>query len=645
MRAWQLTWTELRRVTSTRMGRLTVLALVLVPTLYAGLYLYANHDPYAALDRVPAALVVQDQGTTGSDGEHTNAGREVADDLLDGQDFGWHEVSRSEAEDGVEHGRYDFALVIPEGFSASLNSVSGSDPEQARLTLVTNDANSYLSTTIANTVVGKVQQAVTRKVGKQAALTFLTGISDTRQGLLSGADGAEKLRTGLVTANTGAGTLAEGADTLHTGTVDLAEGTDRLASGLATMQTKTADLPSSTRQLAEGARKVADADATIAAYGDTARTLVGQLRSDYKEHRATLREELRAQGLDAAQIGRVLAVYDRLDTPIGDANSKARQLAGKLDELRTGSRKVADGADTLADAAGELRSGIVSAHAGAEKVADGATRLERGSKNLATGADELHAGLGELRSGARTLRDGLKDGAAQIPATDAEAREQMAKTIASPVRVQNSSDATADSYGEGLAPFFLSLATWIGGYVLFLMVRPLSRRALAAGQRPWRIAVGAWLAPALLGAIQMVLAVAVVSLAVGVVPGNVPAVLGVLVLASLSFVAVIHLLNAAFGTPGQFLGLVLMVLQLVSAGGTFPWQTIPSPLHPLHQVLPMPHAVDAVRLAMYGGPSGLLWQHLLVLAAWLLGSLALTSLVARRQRIWTPRRVNPEFEM
>jgi putative membrane protein len=42
--------------------------------------------------------------------------------------------------------------------------------------------------------------------------------------------------------------------------------------------------------------------------------------------------------------------------------------------------------------------------------------------------------------------------------------------------------------------------------------------------------------------------------------------------------------------------------QLVSAGGTFPWQTFPTPLSALHHVLPMGYAVDAIRRLMYGGP-------------------------------------------
>lgn len=645
MRAWQLTWTEIRRITSTRMGRLTVLALTLVPTLYAGLYLYANHDPYGALDRVPAALVVADEGTTTADGVRTTFGRDVADELLDGRDFGWHEVDRAAAEKGVEQGTYDFALVIPKGFSDTLNSVSGADPRQARLTLVTNDANSYLSTTIAQTVVGKVSEAVTQQVGEQAALTFLTGIADTRQGLADGAAGADTLHQGLRTARDGAADLEQGAARAADGAGTLSTGADELATGLGTLAEKTASLPAQTRTLARGARKVADGDAGIAAHGQSARDLVGDLAAEHTKRRAVIEQRLRDQGLTAEQAAPVLAAYDQLGNHVDRAGEKVRQLSGKLDALALGAGQVADGAEALAQATPALKQGIGDARTGADRLATGADELAEGTEALRQGAGSLHTGLVEATQGANRLRKGLADGAAQVPATDEEARATIARTIASPVEVKNSSKASADSYGEGLAPFFLALAAWIGGYVLFLLVRPLSGRALAAGQRSWRIAVGGWLAPALIAAVQMVLAVAVVSVVVGVAPQHVAGVLAVLVLSSVTFVAVIHFLCAALGSPGQFLGLVLMVVQLVSAGGTFPWQTIPGPLHWLHDVLPMPHTVEAVRLVMYGGPADLLWQHLVVLGLWLVGALVLTSLVARAQQVWSVRRVNPEFRM
>ncbi len=69
-----------------------------------------------------------------------------------------------------------------------------------------------------------------------------------------------------------------------------------------------------------------------------------------------------------------------------------------------------------------------------------------------------------------------------------------------------------------------------------------------------------------------------------------------------------------------------MVLQLVTAGGTFPWQTLPAPLAALHHVLPMGYVVDAMRQVMYGGDLGRAGTDALVLLAWLVGAVALAAI-------------------
>ena len=99
-----------------------------------------------------------------------------------------------------------------------------------------------------------------------------------------------------------------------------------------------------------------------------------------------------------------------------------------------------------------------------------------------------------------------------------------------------------------------------------------------------------------------------------------------MVLASRAYAAIILALNVWLGSVGQFLGLVLMVLQLVTAGGTFPWQTLPAPLAALHHVLPMGYVVDAMRQFMYGGDLARAGIDAVVLLAWL----------ARRGSSWRP---------
>ena len=88
-----------------------------------------------------------------------------------------------------------------------------------------------------------------------------------------------------------------------------------------------------------------------------------------------------------------------------------------------------------------------------------------------------------------------------------------------------------------------------------------------------------------------------------------------------------------------------MVVQLVSAGGTFPWQTLPAPLSALHHVLPMGYAVDGIRRLMYGGSFAPVGADLAVLSGYLLLALAASTFAARRARVWTPARVKPELAL
>ncbi|MEK8227604.1 hypothetical protein NKG05_18025 [Oerskovia sp. M15] len=111
----------------------------------------------------------------------------------------------------------------------------------------------------------------------------------------------------------------------------------------------------------------------------------------------------------------------------------------------------------------------------------------------------------------------------------------------------------------------MSLAAWIGAYVLFLLVRPLSTRSLAAGRPPGRPR-SAGGSPAVIGVAQVALMFAVVKFALDIDPVYAVGSVVLLVLASATFVAILQALNVYLGAVGQFLGLVLMLVQLVTAG-------------------------------------------------------------------------------
>src|SRR3954447_19530610 len=230
---------ELRRISAGRLPKIAVLALSIIPLLYGGLYLYANHDPYGNLKRVPAAGVVpgtaagnaQDTGTTPAQRIRLDAGEQVARDLVASKSFAWVRTNESDALDGVREGRYDFAITLPADFSSALASSGRFQPRQGALILTTNDANNYLARTIADQVVLRVRNSLARQVGETAANQFLSGFASIHQQLARAVSGASQLVTGAQKAQSGAAQLASGASELAAGQRQLLSGSEQLASG------------------------------------------------------------------------------------------------------------------------------------------------------------------------------------------------------------------------------------------------------------------------------------------------------------------------------------------------------------------------------------------------------------------------------
>ncbi|PPK65524.1 YhgE/Pip domain-containing protein [Actinokineospora auranticolor] len=648
---------ELRRVSSGTLPKLAVLALVLVPLLYGSLYLYANADPYNRLDKIPAAVVVGDTGATEPDGSRLDAGQKVADELKSSGKFDWHEVSAVDAENGVRAGEYTFSITLPADFSSSLASSAQFAPRQGMITVTTNDANNYLVGTIADRVVGEVRRSVAKAVGEQAAEKFLVGFGTVYDRTRQAADGATKLADGATQANTGATQLAsgqrqllDGATRLADGTVDAAAGAGQLSTGLNTLRDKTKGLPAQTAQLAQGARQVADGNEQVAATAEKLASATSTMTGQLGQLDTGLTEKLREAGLSDQAVNDIMARVRQLRTPIEQANTQVGTAAAQLRTLADGADKVADGNAALAAATPALADGIGTAAAGAKDLAsgtsqlrDGAATLRDGEKSAVDGADQLATGTKTLADGTVQLRDGLTAGLDQIPHPDDATRSATAQTIGDPVAVRTVGENSAGSYGAGLAPFFLGLALWIGAFVLFLLIKPLSNRALAAGHPAARTALAGWLTPAMLGVAQVVIMFAAVTTLIGIHPARPLATLGFLVLTSLTFVSIVHALNAFLGPVGKFVALVVLILQLISAGGTFPWQTLPDALIPLHRALPMGYVVDGLRHLLYGGPASGLAADIGVLAAYLIGGLVVSTIAARRQRVWTPARLKPEL--
>jgi putative membrane protein len=672
----RLARSELKRMTGGLLPKLTILALIMVPLLYGAVYLYANWDPYSNLDQIDAALVVEDTGATSADGARLEAGRKVADSLVDGHVFNWQTVTDAEEADrGVSTGKYAFALKIPQDFSANLVSPGSFDAaSQAMLNVTTNDANNYLLSTIVDKLTTAVHATVAAEVGEETANQLLTGFGTIHSQMVKASDGAGQLADGVARLHDGAVTLHEGttqlsagAGELHAGQVRLRDGANevstgasQLSDGLGQLQNKTASLPADSQKLADGAAQVAAGNATL---NTKVQDVVRQLDAadqGLRNRVVASNGRLMAAGIiTQAQADSILADFDTAaaSAPAADAKEKIQADAAQIQQLADGAASVSAGAAKLAAATPGLTDAITRASTGADRLAGGAATLAAGQQSALDGAAKLSEGARQLDDGAARLEDGsatasegagtlaaeLARGTGQVPHPNDAQKDSLAKVMADPVAVSNVSQAKAGSYGAGLAPFFLTLALWIGIFMLVQAMRPVTQRALASNARAWKIAAGGWLPFLTVSAVQASLLTLVVDVGLGLDPAH-PVLMWFLMLAAaMAFSAIIQGVVALLGTPGKFVVLVLLVLQLVSSGGTFPWQTTPEPLHVVHQILPMGYVVSGMRHLIYGADLAIILPTMLGLVGYTVLGLAISTVAVRKNKYWTLKTLKPEI--
>lgn len=321
----------------------------------------------------------------------------------------------------------------------------------------------------------------------------------------------------------------------------------------------------------------------------------------------------------------------------------ASQLMNEgADRLTTATSGLVDGADELSGAIGtaasastELSEGLTTLTNGASELDDGTSELATGADDASAGAGEVHAGLGELEQGAEDLASGLDEGKDEVPSyTDTEGRH-LASTASDPVQLDEQRLHEVDGYGWGLAPYFMSLALWVGAMGYFLMRPALNLRLIARSGSTLRAVLGSITPAFAMACVQSLLMVTFVRFIVDIDMVHTAGVYALCFFVSLTFFLVNQMLIAAFGPPGRFFALVMVVLQLSAAGGTYPIETAPEFLQRIHAWLPLTHSVDGLRSLIAGGTfdaAGVLLPIAAWLAVGLLGLIIAVLVTARQTR-------------
>lgn len=688
--------TELRRFRKGVMPKVAVAVLLFIPLIYGALYLWAFWAPTDALKNLPVALVNEDTGAI-NDGERITAGNDVVDTLLDGNDLGWRVTDAADASTGVTDGTYYFSVTIPADFSTNAISAAGDTPTPATVAVDYNDSNNFLASTLGKSAMMQLRDAVAVELGSQTANALLVGLNDAGDGIRTAADGATTLAEGLVTAQDGAGKLMTGLGSLADGTVTLDDGAARLAdgasslstglatlnSGAATLATKSGDLTAGANTLAGGMQAAADGAATLAgksqqltagaqtlADGTTALAAgTGSVSGGLDELVAAMQaapagtpasafvpsaqklqagaSELNAQTQGAAQqVQGYAALSAQFTAGVGE-------LSGKLSAGAPGAQQLAAGASQLQAGAGQLAAGVSTAASGAATLSSGAATLSAGTGTLVDGSNQLVEGGTALSDGATQLADGsqelaqkLTEGGDAVPAMTETDIDDKAGVLAEPVVLDQVWQNESKSFGEGFAPFFIALATFVGALITWLILRALPARALAAGASGIRAVMTGFLPAVAIGLGQVVIMMLVLVYGIGLEPVYWLATSAFIYLVTLTFLALQQMFIILLGTAaGRVVSLVLLMLMLSSSGGTYPVETTPEFFQALHPWMPASYVVNGLRELITGGVDSRLWLSVIVLVGILVGSLAISAWSAGKQRMFTIARLHPELSI
>jgi putative membrane protein len=522
------------------------------------------------------------------------------------------------------------------------------------------------------------------------------GAGQLSDGASSADDGAAKVADGAKSAAAGSKTLANGADDLSAGLGTAKTGSADLAKGLRTLKSGSAGVATGAGKVADGTQQLDDA--VVPVLTDLQKNLP-QIQSHAKEAGSALDDvtsgladrtgsvsadlssasdaldELKKDNPDLADDENFQRVQDRVDSaakrsgeiadtaqnaaddvhaintkiqqtgdltkPVTEAKDKLVDLNDGAHQVASGARQVRDGVASASSGADTLATGVSSAAAGADKLAAGAGTLHTGLTTLSTGAADLHAGTTKLAAGAAELHDKLSDAVKRVPAISADEQADAVQVLSSPADVTMQVDNPAGVYGRGLAPMFFSIAIWVFGISVFLVVRPISGRALAGRARPWRLALTGWLPIGIFAVLGALLMLGVVWLFLGLAPVHPLMIIGLTALGAVCFSSIAHLLRSGLGTPGSSILLVWLILQLTSAGGTYPAPVLPVFFQAIAPYMPMTYLIDAYRVVISGGELSHLARDATILLIGTLLALGLGVLVVRKRQQFALRDLHP----
>lgn len=222
---------EWKNIAKSTWLKIVLCAIMIIPMIYACVFLGSMWDPYGQTDQLPVAVVNKDKEVE-YNGSTMDIGKQLSDKLAKNDSMDFNIVSSSKAQKGLKDGKYYMIITIPENFSKNATTLLDDDPQTMMLTYTTNPQTNYVATKMDESAMAKVKAEISSTVTKTYSKILFKNVKTLSKGFKTAAEGSQKLSDGVNTAKDGNATITENLNTLASSTLVFNDGADSLVKGL-----------------------------------------------------------------------------------------------------------------------------------------------------------------------------------------------------------------------------------------------------------------------------------------------------------------------------------------------------------------------------------------------------------------------------
>ena len=663
---WTVFKTDIRTLSKCFFACVVVVAIALLPSLYAWLNIYSNWDPYGNTGGISIAVASLDEGYTNEDGTYENKGDDVVADLREATSINWVIVdTEEEAKGGVESGDYYAAVVIDKQFSRNMYRMLTDWTGKPAITYYENAKKNAVATKITDTAVETLKRSISENylevvsgIMEQSNLLAADLTADDPEAAVKGVlyqaqdllHACGRMMDAFETAG-GSGVSESSAAALEAAVANInknlpdgaqlqqtaAEIQMQLNTALARVE-RVLDRMNSAIENApdqkETQQKLLDAADTMDKTADALETWAAGLEASGTEAGKTQAEAARQTAAECRKTAKQLrALAESPDSAdlLADCDALVKSLRTMADkipvtskalqkELDTVAGQVADTMEGMAALAGDAKAMKTALAETTDAVGDTMTLLRPATEKLLTSLESTIDDLEGLTT------DEYMDTLVNILGGDPAVYGQYF-----PEMVQTSVNAVYPiaNYGSAMTPFYTVLAIWVGGVILSSLIKIHARTEGLIDPKPAELYFGRYLFFFVLSQIQAAVIVTgdLYILKVQCLHPGMLYLTGALT--AFTFSLLIYSLALSFGDVGKAIVVVIMVMQIAGSSGTFPIELLPAIYQKIYRFFPFPYAIDAMRECICGMYGNYYWQQIGFLLLFAAAALVIGLLVRR----------------